>query len=344
LLLGLIYFVLMLIFHLGFCSPIKLEPVVRRKVAVVLWGRVRSLEAHVKSLLKFVVNNYDADVIIATNDEGGELKTKLRGWFSERLKAAMLVDQPKLHMLQVLAGDCGIPDCEFFKKLEGTQFSLTSATCIMQIFYQQQAYNALALHEVARGEKYEWVISSRPDFEFLTFPPPLGMLNNTLAWSQDGESWGGVHDRMTIYPRNIAAAGLQRWNFIFSGQIKRLLEKAKWKNCETYFYHTVKGSGFDFGRFRAVGFVRCLPDIERECSGEVQCFRKESPTKRCAPGKNFKYEIEYGLAKRFAQELQTVQFKWSDRFIMHGKKCKLQGPNDRPRRDWGLSCFKNVRP
>jgi len=85
----------------------------------------------------------------------------------------------------------------------GVEVGFEQRSVLYQFYYKDKCRLVIQQHERANGTRYDWVVLSRGDMEYL-YPLTMQTLSawgTDFVWVPSGEDWGGINDRLQILPR-----------------------------------------------------------------------------------------------------------------------------------------------
>ena len=144
-----------------------------------------------------------------------------------------------------------------------------------QLHALSRALRQIAAHEYAMdGGRFDRLIHTRLDLQWLRPHPPMRLLSAQHAWVPTGEDYyGGINDRHAVLNRSHAEVYFGRWDAIVDGSVMRIepqlargrVEHGAAMTNEHLLAATLRHSGVSLRRFPAVAHLRC-------CDGKAMCF------------------------------------------------------------------------
>ena len=129
---------------------------------------------------------------------------------------------------------------------------------------QQRCYDMVKAAEKRRGRKYQWVLWSRGELQWLAHHPPLDVMSTDRVWiPQCSSDFYGIYDRHVAMPRKLARHYLSRYQMIQSGEMLGALEATPppenrfAHNSEVLLHTTLVAKGVSVGRFPCVAALSC---------------------------------------------------------------------------------------
>ncbi len=263
----------------------------RRRVALLVYGvRLETLFETGKSIMKFVVDEMDADVFVygrevAAYNTTGAVRAafgthRVKGVFTGRQleegDVIALLAQSKRY--KELMDSCG-----------GT--NMVKAGTLNGLIWGQKAYELAASYERAQGFQYDYMIFMRPDVQWFAPFPPLKLLDSKhQMWLPTRTPWGGIPASLIVCPRGLCDNWGNWWDRIRDGTIVDVMTKKNmWnkRNClmsEMLEYAFWKAAEVPFGWFSVVHAIVCAQTL---CKNGDQCYLGKSI---CTPGQKFKYD------------------------------------------------------
>ena len=129
---------------------------------------------------------------------------------------------------------------------------------------QQRCYDMVTAAEKRRGQRYQWVLWSRGELQWMANHPPLGVMSTDRVWiPQCSSDFYGIYDRHAAMPRKLAHHYLSRYSMIKSGKMLKALEAMPppdnrfAHNSEVLLHTTLSANGVAVGRFPCVAALSC---------------------------------------------------------------------------------------
>lgn len=134
------------------------------------------------------------------------------------------------------------------------------------VFYN--AYTRFRAYERVKRLKFQWLVYTRSDMQWLAQVPPAALWNDSrVVWIPDYADWGGVYDRAALIPRRFAES-------FFQGPFKALLSKPllrtlfqddKVVTSESLLFRVLQAAGAKVGSFPPLGAIRRCQKELPEC-------------------------------------------------------------------------------
>jgi len=287
-----------------------------RSVAVCLAGLLRQLPEVGPSIQAFLITPLDADLFISGPVDD------LASWVSA-LALFPTIAQVKLERENVT---------EFLRTAGGNSLGWRLAASIKgnwlgclegeaedmrrrgsglcQMYGHKQCMEMVEDREMKRGQLYEHVVYSRPDFKWLGPHFPLSLLpeGESDFWVIDGEDNGGLNDRHWVMPRKLAPELLGSWGRLLDGSLAELFvpQGLPELSTETHFSYwlSVTGTTRLIRRIPSMAFVPCANPharkrIDMSATSWDDSGRIDNVNVRCERG-GPKYRHEYRHARHVA--------------------------------------------
>ena len=150
-----------------------------------------------------------------------------------------------------------------------------------QLHALSRALRQIAAHEHGgdgtswgRGGRFDRIIHTRLDLQWLRPHPPLRLLSAAAAWVPTGEDYyGGLNDRHAVLSRSAAEIYFGRWDALLDGSVMRIepqlargrVEHGAAMSNEHLLAATLRHARVPLRRFPAIAHLRC-------CDGKAMCF------------------------------------------------------------------------
>ena len=156
---------------------------------------------------------------------------------------------------------------------------------LQELHYQSRCIDMVGAHETEarRGAKYERVMFTRLEFEWLHDHPPLHLLDPSYLWVPTGEDNEGVNDRHWVANRRDAEHVFRRWDTLLDGEEYRAHfgSGPLFVSSEIFMGRTVRRHKLQTARFPSVAMLQCcainyLDERARAVDNisELQCFAR----------------------------------------------------------------------
>jgi hypothetical protein len=186
------------------------------KVAVIMYGQLRSFESTRNSIIENVLKVANADVFFAgPPDNSSHELSSLQPW----LKASLFTAQPDWPMMKSLIR--ASQDANYLLESwsrgnavsgvmkydrNGNPQDPPIGGNLYLMMWQSIAYDLFETYESTTNTEYEWVFSIRPDMEFGLPIPNATLLKaavenkwKKVMWYMDNhENYGGINDRFVF--------------------------------------------------------------------------------------------------------------------------------------------------
>ena len=293
-------------------------PKIEKKRAALIFygGRFESLLQTGESTKRYVVDYLDMDVYICG---GGHKKTEgfVKKLFGSRLKyvhlGPQLFDDPSAkERMQKW------PGYEFYSTKCGSDNLFFHPGTINAFHSLQGGYDALREYEGKNGFKYDYVLFSRPDMEWLIYFPPFDFFKSNTLYFPTRTSWGGLPGGMAFCQRDSCDHFGDFFNRLESGHIWNAVFKGRSFSTSTPcgkfaegFVYVVIQSLFHFDWFSNVANIVCF---NKTCTDSDLCT---VPIVQCKPGQRWKYQPrkfwdETYIAQLNAERISQLGWKQDD--------------------------------
>ena len=248
----------------GHLAKIRKVPNSRKRVLVFLNGQMRGGEVAWKSLQKYVLDYYEADLAYIgppLNRKGiGKNIARRMKWIweyedPEDWATYFVRPEHRENDLFTLRSIC------FFRK-GGDQFlggvKLNDTCAHPGSAGMLLAYRRLALEKVIEkslNSKYDWIIYSRTDYLYLCHPPSLEVFNEDFIYVPRGEEYGGITDRLHYIPAKLIIKALNITNDILSDPFAWLMPLGAGANLEKLLNTYYRKMNISFEKFPHVAFT-----------------------------------------------------------------------------------------
>lgn len=281
----------------GHLAKIRKVPNSRKRVLVFLNGQMRGGEVAWKSLQKYVLDYYEADLAYIgppLNRKGiGKNIARRMKWIweyedPEDWATYFVRPEHRENDLFTLRSIC------FFRKgddhfLGGVKLNDTCAhpgSAGMLL-----AYRRLALEKVIEkslNSKYDWIIYSRTDYLYLCHPPSLEVFNEDFIYVPRGEEYGGITDRLHYIPAKLIIKALNITNDILSDPFAWLMPLGAGANLEQLLNTYYRKMNISFEKFPHVAFT----------------VRTEYDTSSWSQGFQYRTLQDFHLSPKYGDEMQ----------------------------------------
>ncbi len=164
---------------------------------------------------------------------------------------------------------------------------------LRELHYQSRCMDMIEAHEAraggagaagtgpaARVYRYERVLFTRLEMEWLKPHPPLELLDPAHTWIPAGEDNGGVNDRHWLAPRRAAAVLMRRWDALLDGGAISALHGApppgapphsavisRFISSEMYLAAIARHAGLSIARFPMLSYLACCEESYVDAAG-----------------------------------------------------------------------------
>ena len=163
---------------------------------------------------------------------------------------------------------------------------------LQEFHYQSRCIDMINSHERQKrgGVRYERVMFTRLEFEWLAHHPPLHLLDPSHLWVPTGEDNTGVNDRHWLANRKDAEGVFRRWDALVSGAFHQIFfatskVRPAFMSSETYNKLHLQYRKVGVARFPNVAALQCCSTNYREGSNAARrgmhCFAKACHRSQC---------------------------------------------------------------
>ena len=163
---------------------------------------------------------------------------------------------------------------------------------LQEFHYQSRCINMIGSHERTsrRGLRYDRVMFTRLEFEWLAPHPPLALLDPGYLWVPTGEDNTGVNDRHWLASRDDAEGVFRRWDALISGEYHQIFfatsrVRPAFMSSETYNKLHLQYRRVGVARFPSVAALQCCEQSYAEGSTAARrgmhCFAKACHRTAC---------------------------------------------------------------
>ena len=277
--------------------------------AAIIYGPLNAFERSSPSILANIVLAEEGVDIFYAGPLNRETEEKLFAAFGPAVKAIELTPQPSygyfVHLLKQL------PDIDYYSSWSRRANALSGIASdttiddspyggnLFALFWQSLAFHALERYEktVRFGKKYDWVVSIRPDMEFVLPLPSNNFLRTTslrrmppnrtrvLFFMNNNQNYMGVSDRFGILSRDAAPIYFLRLDSVLDGSYSKIVKRRKCDECnaERMLLILIEATNVTIIGLHGFGAILCpsQSDLPHGVKGIAGCMVK---------GYNYKYD------------------------------------------------------
>ena len=247
-----------------------------RKALFVIQSGVRAGSRTMDSLLRVGLRHLDADLAYC-----GPTVTDQNNPYSEMLSYTWTIDEPD-NVVGYLQSSLPATIFDFFineNNPRGLALSKTSqqlwVSGLIQWHYRKHALEKI--QEYGLDKKYSHVIFARSDYLWTSPLPPSGELVPESLVALDGDSYGGINDRLLIFPAELIQKMSRVYDLNCLGDpvklesIRDFLRSSRRRNPETLLLFQFLENGLDKSAWLIpqLGFLVRPPDVSSRWSPGV---------------------------------------------------------------------------
>jgi len=197
---------------------------------------------------------------------------------------------------------------------------------LQEFHYQSRCINMVGAHEVEerRGARYERVVFTRLEFDWLAAHPPLHLLDARYLWVPTGEDNTGLNDRHWVANRRDAEGVFRRWDALVApppGDVYRQIFFATTKvrpafiSSESFMKLHIQFHSVGVARFPNVAYLQCCATSYAGAGRGAQgarCFAKGCQSSACPRAMLPTPACDAGAAERRRAARRRLFFKYAD--------------------------------
>ena len=225
--------------------------------AAILYGPLISFERSHPSILSNIVHAEEGTDIFYAGPLHHDAEERLFSAFGSAVKVVRVQPQPPFsYFVKLLQNMTDIDYYSTWTKYSNALSGITNASTgtegynggnIYTLYWQSLAFQEMIKYEkgIRKGLKYTWVVSVRPDMEFVLPLPSNRVLHlassqrmpknrtRALFFMNNHQNYRGVSDRFGILSRAAATFYFLRFNFILSGSFSEMVNRKSCDGCNS---------------------------------------------------------------------------------------------------------------